>query len=131
MNIICDSSFWLSLYDKNDEEFHKKAINIAEKFEFVSGVYMPWPSMYLLINTKFLKEKYDPFLKDFRRRIRERKIIKIDDLSYKKNAYARLKKNGASLVDCIVDEIYLDKKINIDCVVSFTNKRYIHHLTLL
>ena len=131
MNIICDSSFWLSLYDKNDIEFHKKAVSLAEKFEVMSTVYMPWPSMYLLINTKFLKEKNDLYFRDFRRRILERRVVAIDDVLYKQSAYECLKENGNALVDCIAEEIFWDKRNNIDFFVSFKNKKYLHHLTLL
>lgn len=87
--------------------------------------------MYLLINTKFLKDQYDSYFRDFKKRICDGRLVRIDDVIYKKTAYEKVQKYGKPLEDCIVDEIYLDKKLSIDYFISFKKNMYSNYLTLL
>lgn len=131
-NIICDSSFWLALYARANMkyfEFHERAVELEEWFDVASTVYIPWPSMYLLINTKFLKDQYDSYFRDFKKRIYDGRFVRIDDCLYKKTAYEKVQKYTKPLEDCIVEEIYL--KNDIKYFFSFTNYKYSNYYELI
>ncbi len=132
--IICDASFWLSLYARVNMkyyEFHEDAVKLEKLFDVASAVYFPWPSLYLLINTKFLKNQFDPYLQDLKKRIADGRLIKFDDSLYREVAYEKAQKYAKPIEDCIVEEIFCDQNNNIEYFLSFKNKRLSNYLTLL
>ena len=58
VNIIVDTGFWRALCDP-DDAYYDASLEIHDKFFGRNGyrVLIPYPSMYELINTKFVKNK--------------------------------------------------------------------------
>lgn len=133
MNIICDSSFWAALY-KKDSINHSTAIQYAEKIELTSAnIIIPWPSMYIFLDTNFFKLG-DTYAKDFSRRIENPKYIRVKDDKY--DHFSALESTIESkfkpLIDYIVEKMIEDPILKIDYIISFRNiPKFREHLLYL
>lgn len=121
INIIVDTGFWRALCDPNDA-YYDASLEIRDKF-FGRNEYrvlIPYPSMYELINTKFVKNKTQ--LKQLNEEIADANTVtKIYDEKYRDVAYKEMiqSKRSLSLVDCIIRAMVEDSSLKIKGLVTF------------
>ncbi len=107
-NIIADTGFWIALYDPRDRHFHE-ANQIAESI-LDQNIFLPWPSLYETINTRFSKN----YMLQFEIFIKRANVNLINDNEFKERAlellfeYSKIGKRTFSLVDIIIREILSD-----------------------
>ncbi|TAH21430.1 MAG: hypothetical protein EAZ08_03675 [Cytophagales bacterium] len=80
-HILTDTGFWFALFDKKDQ-YHKKALEIANTIDIQHYFVLPFPSLYETLNTTFIKnhrDAFDVFLKTHH-------IITIYDAKYANQA---------------------------------------------
>lgn len=121
VNIIVDTCFWRALCDP-DDAYYDASLEIHDKFFEQNGyrVLIPYPSMYELINTKFVKNKTQ--LKQLNKEITDSNTItKVYDEKYRDNAYKEMiqTKRSFSLVDCIIRAMVEDDSLKIKGLVTF------------
>lgn len=119
MNIICDSSFWIALYDKKNQNHHI-AIKYLEKIETSNAtIFIPWPSLYILLDTRFSKKEL--WQLDLFRRMKKTNYHIISDTDYDKNFLLEqlFESKEFSLVDGIIHQILNDTQKQIDYIISF------------
>ena len=121
VNIIVDTGFWRALCDPNDA-YYDASLEIHDKFFGRNGyrVLIPYPSMYELINTKFVKNKTQ--LKQLDKEIADANTVtKIYDEKYRDVAYKEMiqSKRSLSLVDCIIRAMVEDGSLKIKGLVTF------------
>lgn len=121
VNIIVDTCFWRALCDPNDA-YYDASLEIHDKFFGRNGyrVLIPYPSMYELINTKFVKNKTQ--LKQLDKEIADsNSITKVYDEKYRDNAYKEMiqSKRSLSLVDCVIRAMVEDDSLKIKGLVTF------------
>ena len=121
VNIIVDTGFWRALCDPNDA-YYDVSLSIHEKYFGNNGyrVLIPYPSMYELINTKFVKNKNQ--VKYLDKEIADSNTItKVYDEKYRDLAYKEMvqSKRTLSLVDCIIRAMVEDDALKIKGLVTF------------
>ena len=122
MNIICDSTFWISLYQKESRN-HSQALVYAEKIDILPAkIIIPWPSMYVFLDTKFFRLG-ELYAKDFTRRIKNPKydIVKDDRYNRLEAIENTIESKYKPLVDYIVEKMLEDPSLKIDYIISFRN----------
>lgn len=119
--VLTDAGFWLGLCDKSDENHaqSERVLRMIERFHVV----LPWPILYEVLRTKFVKNKN---LAQRFEELRAGLALRFEaDESYRDAAYEetmRLAKSGKrriSLVDMVVRHMMSDEKIRIDYFVTF------------
>jgi len=122
--VLIDTGYWFALFDpKDDLNLYDKAQKILQYLEN-SKLLVPWPTLYETFNTKFSK-KSNLLIQI----LKKNNVVLIDDTLYKETALLNLEKNfkkrNLSLVDLIIREILIDKKIKIDYLISFNVKDFV------
>lgn len=126
-NIIVDTCFWFALYNPSDG-YHKRAIQIVPVIEN-STVLIPWPSLYEVLNTEFVKKRteiarFETFLKQSSTKL-------IDDKIYKEVALQETMhlsssgKRHISLVDMVIRRILMDTSLRIDYLITFNERDFV------
>ncbi len=124
--ILIDSGYWFGLFDKNDS-YHKSA-NVIADLIIDHKIIVPYPSMYEVLNSKFIKDKQR--LTQFEEAMRSENVEFILDEGYRENALIntfsihRKSVPKISLVDSIIREIIKDINIKIDFLVTFNEKDF-------
>ncbi|WP_282118063.1 hypothetical protein [Maribacter aquivivus] len=124
--ILIDSGYWFGLYDKSDS-YHVSANAIADLIEDYK-IIVPYPSMYEILNSKFIKDKSR--LTQFEEAMKSDRVEFVFDEGYREkaltNTYSIHRKPipQISLVDSIIREIIKDINIKIDFVVTFNEKDF-------
>ena len=121
--VIIDTGFWRAIYDSQDD-YHKISVKISERI-INSREYrlvVPFPTMYELLRTEFVKRKIalqniDKIIKDISR------VDLIYDEQYRDKAYSEMitTKRNLSFVDCIVRAMLDDATLNIKGLITFNN----------
>ena len=120
-SVLADTGYWFGLHDKTDSN-RSRAIEIYNLLS-PTKILLPWPIMYEVMNTRFLKNK--PEFEKFYRQIFRPEFTRIDDAKYRESAlrsleYLCIRKNrNISLVDAIIRKILQDTNVKIDCFVTF------------
>ncbi len=115
-NILIDSGFWFALYEPRDQ-YHSKAEEIFFVIEEFKKI-IPWPTLYEIINTRFIKRKH---YISFDKIIKQSKTIKISDVQYRQSALSSINSTSKylSLVDAIIRSMLEDSNLKIDALVTF------------
>lgn len=122
MNYIIDTCFWIALYDAYEDPLRTEEAEIIAELIENETIIIPFPTMYEFLNSKFSRTK---FVHVFEKLISRPNFIKIKDVEYKEKAYdsffhnAKNASKDVSLVDEIIKEMILDKKLRIDCLITF------------
>lgn len=121
--VIIDTGYWRAIYDSHDD-YHKISVDISERI-INSREYrlvIPFPTMYELLRTEFVKRKsalqnIDYIIKDVSR------VDLIYDERYRDKAYSEMimTKRNLSFVDCIVRAMLDDANLNIKGLITFNN----------
>ncbi len=119
--ILVDTGFWYAVFDKRD--CHRaQAIEILEKY-FDNTAYeiaVPFPTMYELLRTKFVKNKCA--LSEIKQMFQSRRITRIDDDIYRAAALDMTlsePKRDISLVDNIIRLMLDDKTLSAKGLITF------------
>lgn len=119
--ILIDTGFWYAFFDKKD--CHKnEAEHIANRY-FDSPAYeilVPFPTMYELLRTKFVKNK--TALAEIKQLFLNGRITKINDDRYRELALDLTlseDKRNISLVDNIIRLMLDDKDVGVKGLVTF------------
>jgi predicted nucleic acid-binding protein len=123
-NILIDSCFWFALFEHRDSE-HNNANDIFDVIIDFNKI-IPWPTLYEVINTRFVRKRY---VDEFDRILKEPKTIKVSDLAYRENGLllynsAALKYKNYSLVDIIIRNMIEDVNLKIDVLVTFNRSDF-------
>lgn len=124
--ILIDSGYWFGLLNTKDP-YHSSANVIAEMIEDYK-IIVPYPSMYEVLNSKFIKDKKR--MLQFEEIMKSDKVEFIFDEIYRdealNNTYSihRRAIPQISLVDSIIREIIKDINIKIDFLVTFNEKDF-------
>ena len=126
MNSLIDTGFWFALYDNRDQ-YHKKAIDIAEYLEFYN-LLIPWPSLYETLNTRFVRRP--EWLRDFERHLNKYQTVKIPDEAYREKSLNNILitkqyQKSFSLVDMVIREMLEDRNLKIDVMITFNPNDFI------
>jgi len=119
--ILADSGFWFALLNSRDE-YYDEAVRIEKEISNCKFLF-PWPVLYEVINTKFVKSQYQ--VVEFERILKRTSSILIDDDKYRHGCvetvfnWAREKKRAISLVDSVIREVLSDEKVRIDGFITF------------
>lgn len=118
-NVLVDSGFWFALYNSRDQ-YHSKAEEIFSVIEEFRKI-IPWPTLYEVVNTRFVKKKRH---KMFEKIIKQSTTIKISDFQYRNSALdfvnnASVNYRNYSLVDVIIRNMLKDANLKIDVLVTF------------
>jgi len=121
-HILTDTGFWFALFDKKDQ-YHKQALEIANKIDTNHYFVLPFPSLYETLNTTFIKNNryvFDRFLKTHH-------IITIYDSKYANQALDECLKPSNyqySLVDIVMRMMILDVNLSIHALITFNEKDF-------
>lgn len=124
--ILVDSCYWFGLLDDKDS-YHLSANSIADLIKDYK-IIVPYPSMYEVLNSKFIKSKNR--LLQFEEIMKSDRIKFVFDEIYRdealKNTYSIHRKiiPQISLVDSIIREVIRDINIKIDYLVTFNEKDF-------
>lgn len=119
--ILVDSGFWFGLLDRTDQ-YNAQSEEVSKTIEEYTLI-IPFPSLYEVLNTSFIKRK--DRIEYLENLIKARKAILFSDENYKEEALKTVyntHKNPSSpisLVDSIIREILKDINIRIDGLVTF------------
>jgi predicted nucleic acid-binding protein len=123
--ILCDSGFWIALYDKKDQ-YHMIATKLFEKISLFY-VLIPWPVLYEVLRTRFVRRR--DWIQQFKRDLKKLQVEFIDDTPYRNFAFSEIlsvsNKRNLSLVDRVIRKILEDKNKRIDCLITFNEKDFI------
>lgn len=121
--VIIDTGYWRAIYDSLDD-YHNISVDISKRI-INSREYrlvIPFPTMYELLRTEFVKRKsalqnIDYIIKDVSR------VDLIYDERYRDKAYSEMimTKRNLSFVDCIVRAMLDDANLNIKGLITFNN----------
>lgn len=132
MKSICvDSGFLIALYDERDpyysraQAYSRQYLNISQNI-----LLIPWPILYETVSTRMCKNKKKLAIlkRDWETLEKQRRIILLDDLSFRERAiaecYEEVKKGlnhyrGLSLVDRVVRYVLSEVNIKIDFFITF------------
>ena len=132
MKVLADSGFWFALYNKRDQ-FHNEALEIfdlIEKQRF--NILIPFPTLYEVINTRFVKNISAK--KSFNKIIINRTNKIIEDKNYKEKALKEVFESDfrtLSLVDIILRKIISDINIKINALITFNKNDFIESGTAI
>ena len=128
-NVLIDSGFWFALYKaKNHDQYYNHAKRIFGEYLDNVRVIIPFPTLYEVLNTRFMKNH---LLKNDFDRILKRKNVKIiSDETIKEKALEitfteKSKKRNLSLVDNIIRLILDDRNYKIDYLITFNKADFI------
>jgi len=126
MNSLIDTGFWFALYDNRDQ-YHKKAIDIAEYLEFYN-LLIPWPSLYETLNTRFVRRP--EWLHNFKKHLNKYQTVKIPDEAYREKSLNNIlitkqHQKSFSLVDMVIREMLEDRNLKIDVMITFNPNDFI------
>ena len=124
--VIIDTGYWRAISDSHDD-YHKISVDISKRI-INSRAYrlvIPFPTMYELLRTEFVKRKsalqnIDYIIKDVSR------VDLIYDERYRDKAYSEMimTKRNLSFVDCIVRAMLDDANLNIKGLITFNNRDF-------
>lgn len=124
--LVADTGFWLALYDKHDEH-HERSDQIFQKTVSHGLVCYPWPSLYEVFRTKFVKQRHlvERFARDFH--TRDKHLI--PDQDYRDEALRFISSGGhpfmhLSLVDAVIRAMLADPKYRFDGFVTFNARDF-------
>ncbi|SFE71085.1 hypothetical protein [Thermoflexibacter ruber] len=121
-NILVDTCFWFGLFDKNDQ-WHKSALDILEATKKENRYLIPFPSLYEILHTQFVKNNknnFDAFLKSHQ-------VNFIKDDKYIKKAFERCLKPENykySLVDLVLRMMITGVNISIQAFITFNSNDF-------
>ena len=127
--VIVDTNFWFALFDKSDER-HSDADRIMKEIN-KSKILIPWPTLYEILNTKFMDKSNLIALTNFEKIIKNQNIELLDDNKYRDIALfesfetSKNKKWDLSLVDTIIRHILVDLNLKKDYLLTFNEKDFI------
>jgi predicted nucleic acid-binding protein len=122
-NILIDTGFWYALFYKQDQ-YHKKALEIAEFIGLQHCFVLPFPTLYETLNTNFIKNhklSFDSFLKTHH-------TITIYDTKYRDKALEeslKISNYKYSLVDIVLRIMILDVNLSIHALITFNDTDFI------
>ena len=123
--VLVDTSFWIALYDRSDQ-YHSKAVNIYPELKKFC-VMIPWPILYEVLRTKFIKQKL--WVEQFNKDLKIFSVRLIEDTPYKIRALNEIfkiyKRRNLSLVDMVSRYILMDSNLKINYLVTFNKKDFI------
>jgi len=123
--VLCDTGFWIALYDKRDY-YHGEATELFNKLALFH-IIIPWPVLYEVLRTRFVRRR--EYVITFEKHLKILKIKYIDDTPYRRIALSELfksvNKRTISLVDMIIRKILEDKGKHIDYLITFNEKDFI------
>lgn len=119
--ILVDTGFWYAVFDKKDCH-RKQAENIMDKYfdKTAYEIIVPFPTMYELLRTKFVKNK--TALDEIKQLFQSGRITKIHDDDYRANALDLTltePKRNISLVDNIIRLMLNDKTLMPKGLITF------------
>lgn len=119
--ILVDTGFWYAIFDKKDCH-REQALEMLEKY-FDNAAYevaVPFPTMYELLRTKFVKNK--SALDEIRQMFQNGSITRVYDDSYRSAALDMTlsePKRNISLVDNIIRLMLDDKALSAKGLITF------------
>ena len=119
--ILVDTGFWYAVFDKNDCH-REQALGMLEKY-FDNAAYevaVPFPTMYELLRTKFVKNK--SALNEIRQMFQCGRITRVYDDCYRTAALDMTlsePKRNISLVDNIIRLMLDDKALSTKGLITF------------
>ncbi len=123
-NVIIDSCFWFALV-KTSDGYHQDAARISSKlFVPINRILVPFPSLYEVLNTTFMKEGR---LSSFNEWMRNPSIQLIQDDKYRTEALEETmvqRGRDLSLVDNVIRNMLDDKQLDIRAIVTFNVKDF-------
>lgn len=123
--VLADTGFWFGLLDPRDGH-HRDALEVADLIDDFH-VVVPWPSLYEVINTRFLRS--EPQLHALALRLGLKGIVLFDDEPYRAPALdAIVRARGrrtVSLVDAVLNAIVEDVNVGLHYLATF-NPRDFH-----
>ena len=119
--ILVDTGFWYAIFDKEDV-YHKISTDIYNKYfnKIEYDILIPFPTMYELLRTKFIKNKL--VLSRISDMLKNNKLIKVYDDEYRNQALLLTleePKRNISLVDNIIRLMLDDTKISAKGIITF------------
>src|SRR5690606_5112840 len=124
--ILIDSCYWFGLFDIKDQ--YKNYSNEVKDIIKGHKLIIPYPSLYEVLNSKFIKNKIA--LNTIESLIKSGEILLLEDEEYRQNALEntysiyRTQLPQISFVDSIIREILSDPKIRIDVLVTYNEKDF-------
>ena len=123
-NVVIDSCFWFALV-KTSDGYHQDDARISSKiFVPINRILVPFPSLYEVLNTTFMKEGR---LSSFNEWMRNPSIQLIQDDKYRLGALEEtMVQHGRdlSLVDNVIRNMLDDKRLDIRAIVTFNVKDF-------
>jgi len=124
-DIITDTGFWLALCDERNEHHHKSIDTFGKIGLF--NVLVPWPVMYEVLRTKFVKNRLT--VKRFDEALRALKVSFLDDTPYREKALeetvelSSAGKRVMSLADVVIRYILYD--IKVDYLITYNEGDFV------
>lgn len=121
-NILVDSGYWIALYTPEDPQLHKRAVRLVHDLEN-NTTLIPWPTLYEFVNTRLARRRENLFA--FEQWLLKPNVERLSDEIYKavaiNNVFELNKTRTASisLVDEVIRQILIDRKLKIDFLVTF------------
>ena len=126
-NILTDAGFWIALFDNSDNERHEISTILMEEMTKFNIIF-PWPIMYEVLRTKFVKNKF--WCENLKTSLKSLNVTYLNDEQYREEALsqtlelASIGKRSISLVDMIVRLMLMDIGIKIDYITTFNPKDF-------
>ena len=124
--VLTDACFWMGLYNRRDPN-HVNSISIMKKIEKFH-ILLPWPILYEVLNTKFLKNKI--WLQEFDKSLKTLSVTLVEDGDYREKARIEtvtLSSRGKriiSLVDMVVRFMIQEGKLRIHYLITYNVKDF-------
>jgi len=119
--ILVDTGFWYAVFDKKDCHRDQAAAMLDNYFDKTAyEIVVPFPTMYELLRTKFVKNK--AALDEIKQMFQSGQIIKIHDDKYRSAALDMTlneRKRNISLVDNIIRLMLEDKTLMPKGLITF------------
>lgn len=124
--ILIDSCYWFGLFDIKDQykDYSNEVRDVIKGHKLI----VPYPSLYEVLNSKFIKNKIA--LNTIESLIKSGEIILLEDEEYRQNALEnvysiyRTQLPQISLVDSIIREMLSDPRVKIDVLVTYNEKDF-------
>jgi predicted nucleic acid-binding protein len=124
--LLADADFWYAFFDGREGQ-HDSASTRGQIIA-QAKIAVPWPILYEVINTRFIKDpgrvnRFDLLLKD-------RRTVLIDDVPYRNQAlHATIRESQnrlrtISLVDMVIRFILDDPNVRIDAILTFNQSDF-------
>lgn len=127
---LTDSGFWIALLNEKDK-YHQNALIISDYlFDNHHQVFLPWPILYEVVNTKLIRKNlFVPLTEIFENLKKSNKIIFLDDTNYREASLDNMKQkhpvfSKLSLVDVVLNQIILDEKIRLEGIITFNTSDF-------